>query len=112
MQDPGCGPAAGCASQQLQQQLPAFAAGEATASLGLSELPEGLALLEDVIDETHLLQVGCQASRLASPGVHASTSTLTSTACFVVMQRHLGACGCLSTHLMLQDAWPVETLAF
>jgi hypothetical protein len=48
----------GCASLQLQQQLPTHAVGEATDSLGLGELAPGVGFLEDVINETHLLQVG------------------------------------------------------
>lgn len=47
----------GCASLQLQQQLPMLAVGEATESLGLGELPSGLGFIQDVINETHLLQV-------------------------------------------------------
>jgi hypothetical protein len=49
----------GCASLQLQQQLPTLAVGETTESLGLGELPSGLGFIEDVINETHLLQVRC-----------------------------------------------------
>lgn len=47
----------GSASLQLQQQLPTHAVGEATDSLGLSELPAGLSCIEEAINETHLLQV-------------------------------------------------------
>jgi hypothetical protein len=47
----------GCASLQLQQQLPTLAVGETTESLGLGVLPSGLGFIEDVINETHLLQV-------------------------------------------------------
>lgn len=49
---------AGSGSQLLQQQLPTFAATEATASLGLSPLPAGLEALDGVVTDTHLLQVG------------------------------------------------------
>lgn len=47
----------GCASLQLQQQLPTHAVGEVTDSLGLGQLSEGVGFIDDVIDETHLLQV-------------------------------------------------------
>lgn len=47
----------GCGSLQLQQQLPTHAVGEVTDSLGLGELAPGVGFIEDVINETHLLQV-------------------------------------------------------
>jgi hypothetical protein len=47
----------GCASLQLQQQLPTHAVGEVTDSLGLGQLSEGVGFIDDVINETHLLQV-------------------------------------------------------
>lgn len=53
----------GCASLQLQQQLPTHAVGEVTDSLGLGELQPGVGFLEDVINETHLLQVGWVRAR-------------------------------------------------
>lgn len=52
--------AAGYGSLQLQKELPTYAAGEATQSLGLSVLPcqaGSIAAIDDVINETHLLQV-------------------------------------------------------
>jgi hypothetical protein len=52
-----CSGLVGCASLQLQQQLPTHAVGEVTDSLGLGELAPGVGFIEDVINETHLLQV-------------------------------------------------------
>lgn len=59
----------GCASLQLQQQLPTHAVGEVTDSLGLGELAPGVGFIEDVINETHLLQVGFRCTLCCAASV-------------------------------------------
>jgi hypothetical protein len=59
-------------SSSEQQPLPTFAAGEATQSLGLSVLPGGLAALDEVISETHLLQVGAILGEASARGALAA----------------------------------------
>jgi hypothetical protein len=83
----GCGdgsssgePSAAAAREELaaQQQaaalaaLPTHAAGEATESLGRSVLPEPLAAMADIIDETHLLQVGAMLGEASARGALAA----------------------------------------
>lgn len=62
----------GCGSLQLQQQLPTLAVGETTESLGTADLPAGLGFMEELINETHLLQVGAILGEVSARGALAA----------------------------------------